>query len=203
MSVSVLKLADQLHRGNAAPPPWMRFAFYQAKDVVLRRHAVLVDHDIQEIVHPCWACHGGTSSPPWLTWPSGRPGTPGCPKCGGTGIYMRRRYYLERYRFGPYVFHKPLPDGFREFEKKNEPASIVGKIQHEPYPDSAECALRVAFLYSRSALECSARCNYMFPPTLPDSSTGRAVQSWLDDEHAKHVARRLELEAQPNDGIPF
>lgn len=201
MKTGDLKIAEQLHRGNAKPPFWFREAFYLAKEQLCRRLGQLVDHDIQEIRHGCYACEGSGhlspdwgKTPSWLRWPKGKPKGPSCPKCNGSGVYAVRRYYLERWRLGPYVFHRPVPA--TAYRHLIEPPTIVGRIQHEPYPDSDLCALRIAYMYARAELERAARthCVVMLDPEVLDTDTHltRQVKAWMEDEHAQ----RERLSAQ-------
>lgn len=214
MKTGDLKIAEQLHRGNAQPPFWFREAFYLAKEQLCRRLGQLVDHDIQEIRHVCYACDGSGHlepgvglTPSWLRWPKGKPKGPSCPKCGGSGIYACRRYYLERWRLGPYVFHRPVAAA--AYRHLLEPATIIGRIQHEPYPDSGLCALRIAYMYAREELEHAARahCVVMLDPEVLDTDTHvtRQVKAWMEDEHARRVCRGEHLDTALEEActVPF
>jgi hypothetical protein len=126
-------LSTVLHYANANPPFLAEREFYAIKDRLLEQYGQPDGHDVQRIEYACWNCDGST-------W---------CNKCGGTGIYNEKWIMLERFNFGRFQFHRPVPE-FKFWPKLKGLPTIEGKVQHANYGRlSDECALWLFLLFDR------------------------------------------------------
>jgi hypothetical protein len=109
-----------LHLANS-DPPFLRIEFYALKTRLLRKHGTRDGADVQEIIKPCYGKFGNEYGE-YL----------GCVKerdcrCGGTGIFSRRVYGLERWRWGRFIFHVPIDT------LPGPLITIRGRIEHRRY----------------------------------------------------------------------
>lgn len=137
------KLAETLHRANSGVPQWCRSSFYGAKDFILSNFAQADGRDVQRIDDPCFGCDG-TGVRGWFR----RDGGESCWKCNGSGIYRKRFFWLDRFRFGPYTFHRPVA-GVEFYDPPQ--VTIRGRIEHRPFEDSERSAADLAWLFNREA----------------------------------------------------
>lgn len=110
--------------------------FYALKDRLLKRWGRVVGDDVQEIVDRCWGYYD-----------DGRCLGRGCGKCGGSGVFSRRRVLLERWEIAGRVFHRPVGPYYGD-----RPADIQGRIVHEPWSHSrasVDARLWLALLFDR------------------------------------------------------
>ncbi len=155
-ALDITCLAKMLHHGNSGVPNWCRYAFYDAKSFLLKWLAKPDGYDIQNLDRECWDCTKDTVHL--------------CRKCTGTGIYMRRRVWLDRYTLCGYTFHCPVSG----VKATGEP-TITGLVKHEAYRDSTECAVNIAWLFNRQGLLDAARCAWW--RDIPDGVTGPALEA--------------------------
>lgn len=82
--------------------------FYWRKDAILREHAQFAGYDIQHIEgKKCYKCNGTGDYDRWDSYGVWDPDI--CWSCAGTGWYKDPQWNcLQRYKFGPYVFHSPM-----------------------------------------------------------------------------------------------
>ena len=119
-------LARLLHYANASPP-MMRAEFYALKERLLRKYGTLDGGDVQEIRKECWGPRAWRDE--WGDYDY-RGCSKDCTRCGGTGVFDIRWVWLERWRWGKYVFHRPAG----ETRIPNDaPITIRGRIQHPDY----------------------------------------------------------------------
>lgn len=146
--------------------------FYPRKDSFLRKHGIFHGYDKQIIQKICYRCEGSGEyvsrcegcryeGDCWSCWhdeedydASTWQAENRCPRCGGTGFYMNRTYWLERYKLGDKVFHIPVRDESKLPFLMEPPGNIyTGKLAHADVdPARAERAMRLLFLWLDVAL---------------------------------------------------
>lgn len=106
---------------NSNPPS----GFYDFKSRFLRRFGSVEGFDLQHVPRTCHACDGCGE---YLK------GVP-CDRCDGSGIYDVRDHWLQRWRLGDSIYHKPMDHadvyhlfGFQYPEPVME---FQGLIRHE------------------------------------------------------------------------
>jgi hypothetical protein len=107
-----------LHLANSGYPSQR---FYAIKKRLLHRHGTRVGGDVQEIVKECYGPRGGEYGDYQGCTRDAR-----C-KCRGTGVFSRRIFGLERWRWGRFTFHVPTD---------TLPAALItirGRIAHRHY----------------------------------------------------------------------
>lgn len=124
-------LATLLHYANARPPYFGRVEFYALKDRLLKRFAQRMGTHWQYVKKECWGPY---------SWGAGcyeqeRLGCEGakCPNCLGDGIYSESWIELEVWRWGPYIFHRPVGQGWPN--QHPEIPDIIGYIRHREVSD--------------------------------------------------------------------
>lgn len=158
-------IARLLHLANSSPPAVGRTEFYALKERLCRRYGRMEGYDLQHIVKSCWDCDGRK----------------GCWRCGGSGVYSQVWVYLERWRIGGYVFHKPI---IRHYTKPETLGSVTfnGYVQHADYGwRSREAMLWLAFFYDRN----------LWLTLLRGSSPGRWV--WMPMLVVNRIVFKLSL----------
>lgn len=127
-------LAAVLARANMAPPsvPWCKEAFYEIKDLILKRWGQKTRRVVQHIEDSCW----GYSSI----------GCDGilCDKCDGTGVFRDRWFLLQEWDLKGRLFHNPIT----RLQQYKGPIAVEGKKQARLLPGSNEC-LNALFLMFR------------------------------------------------------
>ena len=113
-----------LHLANSRPPSVHSREFYDFKRLLLMKRGRRVGEDVQEIIKPCYGRRGGEYGDF-----DGCTKRPDC-RCRGTGIFDRRRYYLQRWQWGGFIFHCPVDvwGGFAHHK-----ITITGRIKHKDY----------------------------------------------------------------------
>lgn len=122
--------------------------FYRLKDKILHQRGKLIGYDVQYIEKECYSC-GGTGIH------NGYYGKRSCWNCTD-GIYSRRYYLLERWKFGKYVFHRPVKS-CKWYECG--PVTINGYIRHKiPQRHLAEeCYLWLALIFDQELFKREMR----------------------------------------------
>lgn len=186
-----IALARALHVANQGPPHWCRRSFYAAKNFILRAFARPIDRDIQRIDDQCFRCYG-----------TGRLFGGDCAKCLGTGVYRSRRIWLDAFEFRGFRFHIPMPAvAIAEHVKP----TIVGRIKHDPLPESASVAVDLAWLFNRDKLRAeveqlvvwfnsSEACEHLPGPGA------EAVRGWIRD---KRLADAAAWKAETEKRVPW
>lgn len=97
-----------LHHANRSVKDFCWGDFYRVKDTILRKHGKPDGYDIQHIEgKKCYKCGGTGRYDRWDSYGIYDPDS--CWGCAGTGWYKDPRWNcLQRYRFGRYIFHRPL-----------------------------------------------------------------------------------------------
>lgn len=98
---------------NSNPPP----GFYPFKERFLKRFATPDGYDLQSIDHPCWSCDGMR---------------PHCQRCGGDGVFRTSEHWLERWRIGGQIYHRPVERYEIALTNPVPVSEIQGKVKHEP-----------------------------------------------------------------------
>lgn len=188
--INLDRLAEMLHRGNAGVPHLFRDEFYATKNFLLTAFGSPLERDIQRIDDKCFRCGGsGDYNEYDLCW-----------KCEGTGIYRTRFIWLDKFRLGPYTFHRPMPNV--TFHGTPTP-TIKGRIEHKPYEDSADCALTLAWLFNRDALKRRAE-ELAGCMEIPGNGPGVfAVNEWMRDKRLAEAKAWKEECERPVPGCPF
>ena len=202
------KLAETLHRANSGVPEWCRSSFYGAKDFLLAAFGTADGRDVQRIDDACFRCDG--------TGEFGRHryyGGECCLKCNGSGIYRRRLVWLDRFRFGAYTFHRPV-GGVQFYE--NATVTIVGRIKHERFDDSARAAADLAWLFNRAAFRAEvleAIEATQFEPSRPTwietqaetigGPGALAAAMWCRDKRLEDAREWKRLCEAKVEGVPF
>lgn len=192
------KLADMLHRANSGVPNVCRRSFYGAKEFLLRTFGTPdgLGRDIQRIDDECFGCYGaGVRSFRW--------GDETCLKCHGSGIYRSRLIWLDRFRFGAHVFHCPVSGV--TFAPGVKP-TIRGRIKHQPYVDSARCALDLALLFNRDALKAETTDCEPWSTWVPlelDGPGAAAVNRWRAERQQAEAAEWKRVCEEKVEGVPF
>lgn len=106
--------------------------FYPFKTNFLRQHALPDGFDIQIIVKKCWCgdgiWRGNDYDVPERFWER-------CHKCGGTGIYLKKKIMLIRWVLNGSVFHEPAT--WFEGNKVQPHETIEGLVKHAPVDSKA------------------------------------------------------------------
>lgn len=100
-----------------------RSDFYALKRRLLLKHGTPLGDDVQEIVKDCYGYRGGDHGDF-----QGCTKTRDC-KCGGSGTWDRRRYRLQRWKWGRFTFHVPMDHP----PVSTAITTICGRIQHRNY----------------------------------------------------------------------
>lgn len=152
-------LAEQLATANACEAgrfAWLkREYFYPLKAKILRRRGVFAGYARQEIIKECWRCNGNGQDP-W-DWDSHLNLPVPCRKCGGSGIWDTRVYWLETWRLGEREFFVPLPFGTSPPGGRLSATvrHIHGPVTHgasPPYQSALACTLWLMMIHSPGAL---------------------------------------------------
>ncbi len=111
------------------------YHFYPLKNQLLPLLGQADGWDKQIIIKPCWHCDK------WEEW-----GELPCPSCGGTGIYSRDTYHLERWKVKERVYHIPYYPYEKSFS--DPPKNMIeGQITHSDFSEKeAERALWLLLL---------------------------------------------------------
>lgn len=125
--------------------------FYPFKDRFLRRFGFFDGYDKQVLIKECWACSG--TGDVCTHCNSSRGCTycpyPVCGKCGGSGEYSKRVFWLERRHIYGRVFH--IPVNANELPVlTNPPVNVYSeKIQHEEVDpiEARKAALKLILVY--------------------------------------------------------
>lgn len=164
--------------------------FYPFKTRFMREHALPDGFDLQIITLKCWCgdgiWRGIDNQIPERFWEQ-------CGKCGGTGIYLKKRVPLIRWLLNGHLFHEPM----QEFSEptRNYRNEFQGLIQHEEVPERA----------ARRAME-KLMLRYE-----PDLFHRLWVARWREWKYWKvqkvkwqfaHVNRLLSF-TKEDDGVPF
>lgn len=137
------RTVEWLRLANAGKFSEKKLWFYPFKTRFLRAHALPDGFDLQIITLKCWCgdgiWRGIDDAPPKDRWER-------CMKCGGTGIYLKKRIPLIRWLLNGHLFHEPsiLVTDHPRMEYRN---TFDGLIGHEDVSDKvARRAMERLFL---------------------------------------------------------
>lgn len=200
-------LATLLHYANSSPP-CNQTEFYALKERLLNRYGKLTDYQVQEIRKDCWG--------EWNRY-GDRDGCTGakCRRCGGTGVFSVRWFYLEKREWCGFTFHRPS----RELYKEVGAVEIVGRIEHKDYGRVAkEAALWLYLLTGEwrllwQAMQASRCCGRFLWPLLNvqrivfeiainSRTCWRCRKRIWSRQHAACKACRKVMASEPEE-IPF
>ena len=167
--------------------PW----FYPFKTRFLRNHALPDGFDLQIITLQCWCgdgiFRGVDDMRPEIFWEP-------CMRCGGTGIYLKKRVPLIRWLVNGHLFHEPSQE-FSEPKDREYKNTFHGLIRHAEVPERA----------ARRAME------KLMLRHEPDLFYQLWLSRWRNWKYWKvqkikwqiaHVKRLLSF-AKEDDGVPF
>lgn len=176
-------------------------AVYTFKGRMCRRFGRTDGFDLQVIEFACWG-PGGPDRGQDCNAKTRKVGEPVCPKCGGTGVFDRKRVWLLRWRIGEALFHEPVTlekDHFLYLELLRNPPEprekIIGYVKHEPVSQLA-------------AYRAYMRLLLRYEPAEWVKQQMNRLRN-LRDTHCRRVAwniRRLRdvfRIAQPDTDVPF
>ena len=173
-------VVDLMTLANAGNYAEKRTWFYPLKDQLLRRYGVQDGHDKQIIqkvcfhckgtvayIHPCQRCRYegpcdncySVQNDDEMDWERERVGKP-CGRCKGTGWFVNKTVWLERWKIRDRVFHIPV-DTYKLSLLMPDPINVYeGVIQHPTVNNykSRRAALMLLWIFNtRQAAKITAR----------------------------------------------